>query len=91
MTSEFSFLLGASFAAWCPATPTIGEWIEVSFEEPTILSSIKIQKPLGSNIKWPTELDISIEEAQSSPGNLTDSGEVGIAVRFDFKSKRKYN
>ncbi|XP_076105670.1 uncharacterized protein LOC143073799 [Mytilus galloprovincialis] len=73
--SRYDCCQGATFAAWCPATQTIGEWIEVSFEEPTILSSIKIQKPLGSNTKWPTELDILIEEAQSSPGNLTDSGE----------------
>lgn len=66
--------LGASFAAWCPATPQIGEWIEVSFTEPTLLSSVRIQKPVSttSTNKWPTALDIQIESVEDYPGVLSD-------------------
>ena len=46
----------------------------MSFTEPTLLSSVRIQKPVSttSNNKWPTALDIQIESVEDYPGVLSD-------------------
>lgn len=60
----------ATFAAWCPETAAVGEWIEVTFPQPVLFTNIKIQKPAGTSTTWPTVIDIEVEKTEGIPGVL---------------------
>ncbi|XP_013398006.1 mucin-17 [Lingula anatina] len=67
---------GMTIGGWCPATAAQGEWVQVNFDTPTLITAIQISHPATvDNTRYPTDYlkTYSIKYAvPGSNGTLTD-------------------